>query len=209
MRTHYEPQRRPPQRREHFEPSAARDRYQDDRDAYGEFPGQIGDDYDDAERRFGNDRRPGVPYERAPSRERWKPSDSQRREASTNAHAERQDSAHGFRGRGPRGYTRSDERIREEVCERLTDEDVDVGDVEVSVSGGEVTLTGTVRDRRTKREVEAIVDGVSGVTDVANQLRLKGASQAEAKDPLSSIGEERKSDREDRKPDDDTETSMP
>jgi hypothetical protein len=28
------------------------------------------------------------------------------------------------RGRGPKGYTRSDDRIREEVCDRLTDDPV-------------------------------------------------------------------------------------
>jgi osmotically-inducible protein OsmY len=44
----------------------------------------------------------------------------------------------------------------------LTDEDIDVADVEVRVSSGEVTLSGTVPDRRTKREIESIVDGVSG-----------------------------------------------
>ena len=36
-------------------------------------------------------------------------------------------------GQPPKGYTRSDERIREDVCERLTHEDVDAGNVEVSV----------------------------------------------------------------------------
>jgi hypothetical protein len=75
MRTHYERQRRRAPRREHFEPSAARDRLQDDRDAYGEFPGQIGDDYDDAERRFGNHRRAGVSHHRVPQRDRWEQPD--------------------------------------------------------------------------------------------------------------------------------------
>jgi BON domain len=196
MRTRYEPPRRRP-RREHFEPSAAQDREQDDRDAYGEYPGQSGDDYDDAERRFGVQRRRGAPpYQRVPTRDRWEQSDFQEPEASPHAYVERQDGAHGFRGQGPRGYTRSDERIREEICELLTDEDVDVSDVEVQVSNGEATLTGTVRDRRTKREVESVVDGVSGVNDVSNQLRIQGAqgAQGASKDPLSSLGRERRPD---------------
>ena len=37
----------------------------------------------------------------------------------------------------------------------------------------EVTLTGTVPDRRTKRLVERVAESVRGVADVHNQLRLK------------------------------------
>ncbi|MFX7506872.1 SWFGD domain-containing protein, partial [Acinetobacter baumannii] len=56
------------------------------------------------------------------------------------------------RGRGPRGYSRSDERVREDVSDRLTDDAyIDASDIEVTVSGGEVTLTGMVPDRHTKR----------------------------------------------------------
>ncbi|HEX3530307.1 MAG TPA: BON domain-containing protein [Thermoanaerobaculia bacterium] len=78
-----------------------------------------------------------------------------------------------FSGRGPRGYRRSDERIHEDVCDRLTAHgEVDATDIEVKVESGEVTLSGTVPDRRTKRLAEGIVDGVRGVVDVHNQLRL-------------------------------------
>src|SRR5215217_4567696 len=53
------------------------------------------------------------------------------------------------RGRGPKNWRRSDERIREMVNERLTDhDDVDATDIEVSVQDAEVTLTGTVTSRR-------------------------------------------------------------
>jgi hypothetical protein len=39
------------------------------------------------------------------------------------------------RGRGPKGYTRPDERIWEEVCDRLTDDPLlDASDMEVKVS---------------------------------------------------------------------------
>jgi len=78
-----------------------------------------------------------------------------------------------FRGRGPRGYQRSDERIHEDVCDRLTAHgEVDATDIEVKVESGEVILSGTVPDRRTKRLAERVVDGVRGVVDVHNQLRL-------------------------------------
>src|SRR3954466_10239646 len=53
-----------------------------------------------------------------------------------------------YRGRGPKNYERSDERIREDVCERLERDDrVDASDLEVTVEGGVVTMAGTVLDR--------------------------------------------------------------
>ncbi|MBP2316408.1 BON domain-containing protein [Azospirillum soli] len=78
-----------------------------------------------------------------------------------------------YRGMGPRGYTRSDERIREDVNDRLTDDPyVDASDVEVTVSGCEVTLSGTVDDRRARRRAEDVAESVSGVRYVQNNLRV-------------------------------------
>lgn len=78
------------------------------------------------------------------------------------------------RGRGPRGYERSDERINEDVHDRLTEDWVlDASEITVSVSGGEVTLDGTVDSRQDKRRAEDIVDGISGVGHVQNNLRVK------------------------------------
>jgi hypothetical protein len=78
-----------------------------------------------------------------------------------------------YRGRGPKNYRRSDERIHEEVCERLAlDHDVDASDIEVNVSGGVVTLDGTVHERQAKRLAEDIADSVTGVNDVQNNLRV-------------------------------------
>ena len=77
-------------------------------------------------------------------------------------------------GRGPRGYTRSDERIREEVNDRLTAHgQVDATDIEVRVQNGEVTLTGFVDSRDAKRAAEDCAEDVSGVREVSNQLRLR------------------------------------
>jgi osmotically-inducible protein OsmY len=82
------------------------------------------------------------------------------------------------RGKGPTGYTRSDERIREHVCEVLTDHhEIDATNIEVEVRGGEVMLSGNVDDRWQKRLAEDIVADISGVKDVSNQLRV-GASRA-------------------------------
>ncbi len=78
-----------------------------------------------------------------------------------------------YAGRGPRGYRRSDERIREDVNERLTDDwRVDASDIEVSVDNGLVTLAGSVGSRAEKRRAEDVAESVSGVMDVSNQLRV-------------------------------------
>lgn len=78
-----------------------------------------------------------------------------------------------YRGKGPAGYTRSDERIRELVCEVLTEDDqIDATNIEVTVKGGEVILSGSVEDRRQKRLAEDVVAEVWGVKDVQNQIRV-------------------------------------
>lgn len=86
-------------------------------------------------------------------------------------------SGRGFAGRGPKGYKRSDERLREEVSDRLmADDQIDASDVEVQVRNGEVTLTGTVPDRWSKRSAEDCAEQVMGVRDVMNQIRVQGTS---------------------------------
>ena len=78
-----------------------------------------------------------------------------------------------YRGRGPKNYQRSDARIHEDVCERLSmDHEVDASEIEVSVSEGVVVLNGTVSDRRSKRIAEDIADSVHGVKDVQNNIRV-------------------------------------
>jgi osmotically-inducible protein OsmY len=79
-----------------------------------------------------------------------------------------------YAGRGPKGWRRSDERIREEVNEELTrNPEVDASDVEVAVLNSEITLTGTVDSRYEKREAEECSWRVPGVKDVHNQLRIR------------------------------------
>ncbi|WP_224242695.1 BON domain-containing protein [Hyalangium gracile] len=75
-------------------------------------------------------------------------------------------------GKGPRSYTRSDERIHEDVCERLMHSPYDASDVEITVSRGEVTLAGTVRSRADKWGIEDVAESVLGVQDVHNQIRV-------------------------------------
>ena len=79
-----------------------------------------------------------------------------------------------FRGRGPKNYRRSDERIAEDIHDRLThDHDVDATHIEVSVANGEVTLQGTVDSRRAKRIAGDIAWECRGVHDVHNRLKIE------------------------------------
>lgn len=89
----------------------------------------------------------------------------------------RRDEAMDYRGRGPKNYRRSDERIKEDVNDRLTDHpQLDASDIDVNVSEREVTLTGSVNSRYAKRLAEDIVESVSGVTDVQNNIRVRRES---------------------------------
>lgn len=81
-----------------------------------------------------------------------------------------------FRGRGPRGYWRSDDRIKEDVCQRLTDDPyIDATDIEVTVKDREVQLSGTVQSRSEKRHAEDIIEHIAGVGDVINGLRVSNS----------------------------------
>ncbi len=82
------------------------------------------------------------------------------------------------RGKGPRGYTRSDDRIREDASDKLSDDPmVDASDIEVTVENGEVTLSGEVSSRQAKRQAEDCVDHVAGVRHVQNNLRVKASGE--------------------------------
>jgi hypothetical protein len=89
----------------------------------------------------------------------WRPYDQEQRRS--------------FRGVGPRDYQRSDARIHEDVNACLTqDHAVDASAVHVVVEGGVVTLTGTVPDRMMKHRVEELLERISGVREIENQLKL-------------------------------------
>jgi hypothetical protein len=85
-----------------------------------------------------------------------------------------------FAGRGPKGYQRTDERLREDICDRLmADPEIDASEMTVEVKAGEVTLDGSVPDRRTKRSAEDCVEEISGVRQVHNRLRVESRSDSE------------------------------
>jgi BON domain len=78
-----------------------------------------------------------------------------------------------YAGRGPKDYQRSDDRVREEICDCMTDDPMlDASEITVQVSNGEVTLSGTVPSRGQKRRAEDVAERISGVKDVTNQLRI-------------------------------------
>lgn len=80
----------------------------------------------------------------------------------------------GFFGKGPKGWKRSDERVKEEVSEALyRDYNVDASDIEVDVKDGVVTLSGTVDSRQAKRAAEECIENLSGVVDVHNRIRIQ------------------------------------
>ncbi len=166
------------------------------RDRGETLPGQVPPDYgDDYERRRGRD----DDYERR-GREGFRHERGERRgqeagdrgrgwvdraadevlswfgneDADRRRHLDDSRSGRTHRGRGPKNYRRSDERIREDINDRLTEHDwLDASDVEVSVTAGEVTLTGAVESRHAKRLAEDIAESVVGVTNVQNNLRVR------------------------------------
>ncbi|HET8540692.1 MAG TPA: BON domain-containing protein [Anaeromyxobacter sp.] len=83
-------------------------------------------------------------------------------------------------GRGPKGYKRSDERIREDVSERIARSGVNAEDVEVKVERAEVTLSGFVDGREDKRLLEDLADDVFGVEEVHDHLRLRREPRTES-----------------------------
>jgi osmotically-inducible protein OsmY len=81
--------------------------------------------------------------------------------------------AHSHRGKAPRSYKRTDERILEDVCEQLAAHPlIDASGMDVHVDKGEVTLEGDVFDRRMKFMSEDVAANCTGVKEVHNRLLI-------------------------------------
>lgn len=79
-----------------------------------------------------------------------------------------------MRGRGPKGYRRSDDMIKDDVSEALyRHSEVDASLIEVFVKDGFVTLKGTVETRAQKKLAESAIDNLVGVEDVYNELSIR------------------------------------
>lgn len=151
------------------------------RSSYNEGYGSTGSSYEEGNRNYNMNRRDydkdyqGTGYNR--DRDWW---DRSRDEVSSwfgdsNAERRRQiDKTMGeHRGKGPRGYKRSEDRIREDVCDRLTfDDRVDASDIDVKVQGTEVVLSGTVHSREEKRRAEDLAEAIPGVQNVENRIHI-------------------------------------
>lgn len=94
-----------------------------------------------------------------------------------------------FVGRGPKSFKRSDERIKEDVCEMLTlDANIDAESIEVEVKDGEVTLSGTVPERRMKHLAEDCIERIFGVKDISNNLRVSRDSATQGSNRKTASG---------------------
>lgn len=82
------------------------------------------------------------------------------------------------RGMGPKNYMRSDERLREDINEKLTDAPwLDASEINVQAKDGKITLEGSVSERHLKHKVEDLVDRCYGVKDIDNRLTVRSANQ--------------------------------
>lgn len=80
-------------------------------------------------------------------------------------------------GRGPRNALRPDSLIAEELSERLRDDELlDASEILVGVEGGQVLLTGEVPERWMKHRAEDIADGLRGVKEIENRIRVDNGS---------------------------------
>ena len=80
------------------------------------------------------------------------------------------------RGKGPKGYQRTDERTRELICERLRDDpEIDASEITVNVQGGKVILDGTVDSRWTKNAAEDVAEQFG--SEVQNNLRVQRTTE--------------------------------
>lgn len=153
--------------REHYQPSAMgnseRYGYRDDADynryqQRGNYQGNYG-----SQQSYGSQQQGGYGG--------WQERGNQQGEYGSQGSSQREGR---YRGVGPRNYQRSDQRIMEDINDRLNDHPyIDASDVQVKVKDGEVTLEGTVDSRWTKHHVEDIADEVSGVKDVENRIHIK------------------------------------
>ena len=82
---------------------------------------------------------------------------------------------------GPKGYQRSDERLKEDISERLMESHhIDSSDVSVDVRGAKVVLEGTVPSRHMKHAIEDLVDACPGVQDIDNRVRVANQSMRQS-----------------------------
>jgi osmotically-inducible protein OsmY len=85
--------------------------------------------------------------------------------------------------RGPRGWIRSDERILDELCERMVRAGVDASELAVGVEDGVVSLEGDLGTREERRYVADLAERILGVTGVYADIRVREAGEVEEPAP--------------------------
>jgi len=82
-----------------------------------------------------------------------------------------------FRGVGPKGYRRSDPRVREYVCDQLLlDPYLDASRIVVRVANGRVVLTGSVPNERMRESAVAVAsNAAAGAVD--DKLQVTAPAQ--------------------------------
>lgn len=81
--------------------------------------------------------------------------------------------------RGPRGWVRSDERILDELCERIVRAGVDASGLVVEVEDGGVSLEGELGTREERRFVVDVAERILGVAGVYAEIRVRGEGAEE------------------------------
>jgi osmotically-inducible protein OsmY len=124
---------------------------------------------------YGNDPRDDYAQDNQGVRPRWL---SDRGDEWARGAGDYRDEHARYHGVGPKTYKRSDERIREDVSDNLSDDSyIDASDIEVNVHNSEITLSGSVENRIQRRRAELAAEQVSGVSHIQNNLRVKHAGQ--------------------------------
>jgi osmotically-inducible protein OsmY len=82
-----------------------------------------------------------------------------------------------YRGVGPKGYRRSDPRVREHVCDQLLlDPYLDASRIVVRVANGRVVLTGSVPNQRMREAAVAVAsNAAAGAVD--DKLQVTSPAQ--------------------------------
>jgi hypothetical protein len=85
---------------------------------------------------------------------------------------------------GPKDYQRSDERMREDICDALMRSGhLDSSDVTVEITAAKAVLDGTVPERWMKHAIEDLADACPGIQDIENRIRVKAAPKT-ASEPV-------------------------
>lgn len=76
-------------------------------------------------------------------------------------------------GKGPKGWSSSESILAQANQALYLHPSLDASDLEIRMEGDILVLTGTVMNRQQKKSAERIVENLSGVKDVRNELRIR------------------------------------